>query len=240
MKFLLTGGHGRLASALTKVLLAKDHDVYLKGRHHLDVTYMPDVTHAVQSLEPDVIINCAGVLSLDSEKNHRRAWNVNVLGAMNVATMAHVANVHMVHISTDYVFSGREAPYMEGDPPDPINYYGFTKAAGEAAVRGACKQALILRAPFRYDGPWLYKKAFTDQFTSGRWLAEVAPDIVDAAIDQELQGVMHIGGERRSIYELAKEASPDVEPCTRDSWPGLNIPADVSLNSDNWNAWRSS
>lgn len=233
-RILILGGDSRLARAMEA---PRWLDLCRVGRAECDVTDLRSVERAIDRYSPEAVINCVGVLTVEAERDHRRAWDVNVTGAANVAN---AANCRLIHISSDYVFSGDNgSPYAEGDAPDPVNYYGLTKAAGEAAVLAVNPEALVLRAPFRYDGPWPYRKAFADQWMSGRWIGEVAKDILGVVFDRSLSGILHMGGPRRSVFEMAREISPAVEPCDRADWSDFKIPRDTSLDSSRWNQHRA-
>lgn len=229
-KIIIAGGNGHLGKAIANHLRAPGA---IFGREELDVTDYDSVVKVINGYAPSIIINCAAIMSVQSEVHHGLARDVNINGVKNLAKATREAGVRLVHISTDYVFNGYDGNYSEDDAPDPINYYGFSKAVGEvAALSGG--SPLVLRAPFRYGGPWPHKKAFCDQYTSCRWIHEVALDIVLAANDASIQGILHVGGERRCIWNMAMEVSPDVDSCTRRDFSGLNIPRDVSLNSSKW------
>ena len=236
-RLLLIGGFGRLGSAIE----THTNVEYKRfSRQDLDITKPKEGAWSHRGWRhDDIIINCAGVLALESNSNHEYAWAVNAVGAGNVAMWATKMALRCVHISTDAVFSGYYGMYMEHDAPNPVNYFGLTKAAGEAAVTAANPDALIIRAPFRYDGPWLHEAAFIDAWRSSRWLSEVAPDIIEAAINPALTGILHMGGRRRSVYEMAREVTPDVLKIQRSSFIQFEIPRDTSLDSTRWNEYKA-
>lgn len=234
MRALITGGKGRLGTALTQYARRfKNVSVTALGKDELDVRNLGQVHTAIA--ESDLVIHCAGVLSAVSEKDHRLAWDTNVEGTANVATCCEVHKSRLVHISTDYVFDGNEGNYAEDCPPSPVNYYGFTKAVAESIVDcTVLGSSLVLRCPFRYEGPWGYAKAFSDQWISGRVIGEVVPDIWKAALDDDLRGMLHIGGPRKNILDFARESTPEVGSCTRAEFTDFRIPMDVSLDSTRW------
>ena len=187
----------------------------------------------------DIVIHCASVLSIAAEQDRSTAWSVNKMGSLNVATRCKELGKRLVYISTDYVFSGDVGDYCEGSSPNPVNYYGFTKWAGEveAATAMSCPNHLILRVPFRV-APWAHPVAYSDQWTSCRWLPEVVPDILLAA-QSNLTGILHIGGPRRSAFEMARESNPEIKAASRKEWTMFQLPKDVSLDSSRWaSLWR--
>jgi dTDP-4-dehydrorhamnose reductase len=92
-------------------------------------------------------MNCAAYVRVDDCEDHgREAFEINTIGALNVARACAAANALCVYISTDYVFDGTKAtPYKESDLPNPINVYGASKLAGEYSTRQAAPRWLIVR-----------------------------------------------------------------------------------------------
>ncbi len=130
MKICVTGHRGRLGSELVRVgctPFAFDETI------EVDITDLDSVKEAVDYTEPDVIINCAAFTHVDAcEQNDVffRAMKVNERG---VANLQQAFSGRLIHISTDYVFSGTNGPYSEKQKPGdrPVNGYGWTKLGGE-------------------------------------------------------------------------------------------------------------
>ena len=100
-----------------------------------DMTSKKEVRQLVYGSEPDVIINCAAMTNVDACENERElAWKINVGGVENLIEAARRSNARIVHVSSDYIFDGKTGPYTEEDRPEPLNYYGKTKLAGENAL----------------------------------------------------------------------------------------------------------
>ncbi len=231
-RILLIGATGRLGRAVHKLI----PDAYAPTRAEMDVTSPRSVSIYIGTRREPVftVINCAGYSdALAAESNRRECWKLNVSAVQQLAY--NLPRFRLVHISSDYVFDGATGNYEESEPPSPVNFYGVTKAVAEVALEFH-ERSLIIRAPFRPDPPWRYAKAFTDQWTSCRFVSQVAPDIVRAALMPELTGIIHIGGPRRSVYDLAREASPEVGQLTRADFPGLRLPRDTSLDSSKWHS----
>jgi len=109
----------------------------------------------VKSEKPDVIINCAALTAVDlCETEIDSAYRINALGPRNLSIAAKEVGAKMVHISTDYVFSGDESkPYTEFDSPNPKSVYGKTKLAGEEFVKQHADKYFIIRTAWLYgDG----------------------------------------------------------------------------------------
>ncbi|MCK9794978.1 dTDP-4-dehydrorhamnose reductase [Isoptericola sp. 4D.3] len=139
-----------LGHDLLDVLRAADADVVPLRRTDLDVTDAPAVAAAVRGA--DVVVNCAAWTAVDDAEAHEpEAFDVNAVGAANLARAARAAGARLVQVSTDYVFDGRaSAPYAEGTPLAPVSAYGRTKAAGEWAVRAEAPDHLIVRTAWLY------------------------------------------------------------------------------------------
>src|SRR6185295_3958867 len=102
----------------------------------------------------DVVINCAAYTRVDAaEDDQERAHAVNALGPENVAQACARVGANLIHISTDYVFSGAQhRPYEINDETGPLGVYGRTKLAGELMVLAAMPDAHIVRTSWIYQG----------------------------------------------------------------------------------------
>jgi dTDP-4-dehydrorhamnose reductase len=111
------------------------------------------VDKIVASIRPSVIINAAAYTAVDqAETEVAKAFSVNRDGAAALADVAWQMNIPIVHLSTDYVFSGTKADvYDESDVPSPLNVYGASKLASEAAVLAAHPLATIVRCSWLYS-----------------------------------------------------------------------------------------
>jgi len=152
---LVFGAGGQLGQEM--LLLAQRRGTEAKGltRADADIVDAPAVEHAIRETKPRLVLNAAAYTAVDkAESDPDAAYASNVRGAENVARAAAVANIPIVHISTDYVFDGGKAgAYVETDPLSPLGVYGRTKAEGEAAVRAANPRHIILRTAWVF-GPF--------------------------------------------------------------------------------------
>ena len=130
--------------------------------------------------EADLVVNCAAVTDVDAAAaDPDTAYAVNATGAQNVAHACARVGAQLVHISTDYVFDGRQRrPYDVGDQAAPLGAYGRSKLAGEQAVLAAMPDAHIVRTSWVYTGG-----AGSDVVAHLRCLA-AGTDTVDAVDDQ--------------------------------------------------------
>jgi dTDP-4-dehydrorhamnose reductase len=228
---LLTGGTGRLGTALRKLL----PELIAPSRAELDITDPSSVERAFAKYRPKVVVHAAAYTNVaGAEVEKALCWRVNVEGTRNLVRAALGYDLHFVHISTDYVFWGDVGGYREEDPVGPVrNYYALSKLVAEEIVRLLTRH-LIIRTSFR-PSPWPYPTAYTDLYTSQDYLEVIAPQIALAL--QNLQRIpyntLHIATERKSAYELALRTRPDVQPARRQE-ALVVLPEDVSLDTGRW------
>lgn len=150
-RILLTGANGMLATDVIAALrTAGATRLTLTDRDDLDILDAHAVAAAVA--QADLVINCAAYTAVDAaETDEDLALAINATGPANLAAACVAEGARLVHISTDYVFSGNATePYPEDAPMSPAGAYGRTKAAGETAVRESGADALIVRTAYLY------------------------------------------------------------------------------------------
>jgi dTDP-4-dehydrorhamnose reductase len=133
-RIVLTGGFGRLGQVAAVGLTDAGWDVMALGHDVLDVTDRRAVRATIEALRPDSVLNLAARTDVAlCERDPESAFRVNVLGVRNVSEACRATGAHLCHVSSDYVFggAGRNDPYVEDDPVDPLSVYGRTKRAGE-------------------------------------------------------------------------------------------------------------
>jgi dTDP-4-dehydrorhamnose reductase len=223
MRLLVTGAAGMLGHDVIAAAERAGHDVIPLSRAQLDVRDRAAVRAAVASARPDVVVNCAAWTDVDgAEAEEEAATAINGAGAGNVAAAAADAGAFLVHVSTDYVFDGTSgAPYVESSPTSPLNAYGRSKLAGEAAVAAAApgRHAIVRTS-------WLFGRAgrnfvatmlglarerdeltvVDDQVGCPTFTGHLAVALVDIA-ERRLDGVRHVaGGGACSWHDLAAAA----------------------------------
>ncbi|MDI6868649.1 MAG: dTDP-4-dehydrorhamnose reductase [Coprothermobacterota bacterium] len=153
MKVMVLGAKGMLGQDLVPVL-QEEHEVFPYSHEDLDITKRETVWRAIKELGPDLVINCAAYTDVDKAESEReKAYAVNALGVQNIALACADFKAVLLQISTDYVFDGQKrTPYLPLDQPNPINWYGYTKYAGEKFVEWHLSRFYILRTS------WLYGK----------------------------------------------------------------------------------
>jgi dTDP-4-dehydrorhamnose reductase len=156
MTWLIAGGSGQLGIAVSQELGERGLLFNAWSSKDLNITQGPIVRDVVSELSPKVIINCAAWTDVDgAEINELEASRVNVDGAENLALAAKNCGAKLIHVSTDYVFSGvSESPWQTGDVINPQSAYGRTKADGEGRVlRAYPENSTIVRTAWLYS-PW--------------------------------------------------------------------------------------
>ncbi|QQO23324.1 dTDP-4-dehydrorhamnose reductase [Bradyrhizobium diazoefficiens] len=176
---LIAGRNGQLASCLHDLAALSGLPVVALGREELDLEVRGGIDTMIASIAPCMIINAAAYTAVDqAESEMGRAFSINRDGAAALADIAWQRNIPFIHLSTDYVFDGakREA-YDEADVPAPLNTYGASKLAGEAAVLAAHPLATIVRSS------WIYSPTGSNFVRTMLRLAETRP-IVRVVCDQ--------------------------------------------------------
>jgi dTDP-4-dehydrorhamnose reductase len=154
MTWLVTGANGQLGQALTRELDLRAIEYVAFGSETLDVTNPTNVNQIFETINPEVVINTAAWTDVDgAESNGDAAFAVNGLGVANLASSSAQAEAILIHVSTDYVFSGlAHKPWPEDAQIDPQSVYGHSKAAGELAIgRIYPERAYIVRTAWLYS-----------------------------------------------------------------------------------------
>lgn len=189
-KIWICGSNGRLGQSLEHLLNPLDEEILSTDIDTVDVTNNEQVVLYALRNRPRVIINCAGLTDpFECEKDPKKAFSVNGLGARNVAVAAHAIEAKLIHLSTDDVFNRPdEKPVREYDRPNPATIYGKSKLYGEELVKDMCNQYFILRSS------WLYSKENS-----------VVESVIEKAKKKELIRVAKGQiGSPTSAYELAR------------------------------------
>ena len=250
MKVLVTGSRGQLGSKVAELLsheagcetVATDHQ-------SLDVTREADIRAAVQAHRPDWIVNCTAYNDVEkAEDEPEKAFLLNDAAVGFLAGATAACGARLVHVSTDYVFSGdfgslARRPYREDDAPAPLSVYGASKLAGERRLLSHEARSLILRTSWLYGGPgknFLHSilRVGEEAKRAGRPVRVVSDQIgtptdawslaaqIHRLLREDLSGLFHAsaGGETswfeltRQIYRLAG-LEVAVEPIRMSDYP---------------------
>ncbi len=233
-RILITGANGMLGKSLCRFfsnqknvrLLAcsRDDKPVLNGidYSHFDLSKRDSVKNVVLNFYPDYIINASAYTNVDlSETEREEAWKVNVKGVEYLSETARILDTRIIHISSDYIFDGRNGPYSENEKPNPLGYYARTKLAGENVLKISGVLYTILRTNVLYGSSsnckvdfvrWLINsiregkevKIVSDQINNPTFVEDLVQGI-SKVIEYNKTGVYNIGGkEFLSRYEFSK------------------------------------
>jgi dTDP-4-dehydrorhamnose reductase len=223
-RIVITGAGGQLGSVLAAQAAGRDHDVVALTLAQWDITDPDAADRIVQ--KGDIVINCAAYTNVDAaESDEATAHAVNASGPEHIARACARAGAQLIHVSTDYVFSGdfgteEPRPYEPSDQTAPLGVYGRTKLAGEVAVLDALPQAVVVRTAWLYtggtgkdfvaimrrlaagDGP---VDVVDDQSGSPTYVADLAAALLQVAGGGVSGPVLHAANEgTTSRFELAR------------------------------------
>jgi dTDP-4-dehydrorhamnose reductase len=187
----------------------------------LNITDRRQLGFQMSFYHPEIVINAAAYTDVDGcEIQKDEAWAVNVGGVKNLVNLCKKEKIKFIHLSTDYIFNGKNGPYSEDDPPDPVNFYGETKLESEKIIKDSGIDFLIIRTNVLYGFGKSVKPDFflslldklsknekikivTDQFNNPTLVDNLSLCILEM-VKKDVFGVYHIAGsEYLSRYEFA-------------------------------------
>jgi dTDP-4-dehydrorhamnose reductase len=151
---LVTGSRGQLGSELQELAGSYEDNFFFTDRDSLDITNKEEIEAFVKDNSVDTIINAAAYTAVDkAEEDADNAERVNHLATQYLAEIAKDNNIKLIHVSTDYVFDGKNyKPYNEDDTTNPNGVYGATKLAGEKAMQEINPEnSIIIRTSWVYS-----------------------------------------------------------------------------------------
>jgi dTDP-4-dehydrorhamnose reductase len=223
MKILITGGSGQLGQAFLRIINS-EHELLIVPRSSFDLGNPEQMEALMLKSDLDAVINCAAYTNVElAESEPQAAFQTNEIGADLLAKICAKHDIHLLHLSTDYVFDGKNTQaYLESEPVTPINVYGESKAAGEKAILNAHPKALIVRVSWLYDFVGKnflntmrnlaktreHLQVVNDQVSSPVYAGILAQDLLDIlqqSIEKSISGVFHYRhAGRASWFEFAK------------------------------------
>ncbi len=244
----ILGGKGMLGADLVETCRQQGFDARIFDLPEFDITNAEQLKQALNTA--NAIVNCAAYTDVDGAESERDlAYKVNAEAVGRLGMLARKAKLWVLHISTDFVFDGKgETPYVETDPPNPINEYGRTKLVGEQLlVESGCDNC-IMRIEWTYGrsgNNFVTKlmqraeatqmlKVVDDQIGSPTATTEVAK-VICKLLRRRPQDIFHFAADGHvSRYEMAKfifsslSMNVDVVPCKTSDYA---MPAARPLNS---------
>jgi dTDP-4-dehydrorhamnose reductase len=236
VKVYVTGGSGFVGAHVVRLFGEHGADVAAPRHAQVDVTDAAAVRDSVAAFAPDAIVHCAILNDFERLYSERRAgWDAYVGATRNLVDAANEAGSRMLLVSTDWVFDGTQAGASEGTPPNPVNLYGFLKAASELVVTERAARGSVARiaavqgsaggAPHEQDAGFGYfVAALVRRLRNGErfgvWesnsinmvatptLASDAAELMWRILERDLDGIFHCcGGESVARRTLATRAA---------------------------------
>jgi dTDP-4-dehydrorhamnose reductase len=208
MRLLVTGAGGQVGTDVVRCCHEAGDDVIGLDHGALDVTDRDAVRAVVTTVRPDAVVHCAAWTAVDAcESDPARAFTDNALAVRWAAEACRRAGSHLVHLSTDYVFSGEQArPYVEWDATGPLNVYGASKLAGEQEAGAAGIGATIARTS------WVVGEHGPNMLTTILRLLDERPTL--SFVDDQRGHVTFTADLARMIRRLAVDRRPGVHHVT--------------------------
>lgn len=240
MKLLITGSNGLLGQKIVKQCLAKGVSFIAtsqgKNRNStcpeacfesLDITNFQEIELLLQKYTPSHIINTAAITNVDfCESNIELCHHVNVVAVENLLVLASQYNCHLTHLSTDFVFDGKNGPYTESDKVNPLSIYAKSKVDSEnILLASSFKNWSILRTIIVFgQGENLSRSNIVlwaksalekgdpltivdDQFRAPTWADDLAWACIQSS-KLKAKGIYHISGpETFSVFDLVKRVA---------------------------------
>jgi len=238
MKILITGGTGLLGKALIDsrregtqicatyvgeyVVENLENVIYL----NLDIKNREGYLDIFKKFRPEIVIHTASIGSPDfAEKNKELTWSVNVVGTKNICAFCEEFGAKMVHISSNGIYDGDNAPYAEDNIAKPINFYGVTKLEAENIVQKSNLIYSIVRPILMYGWPYLFERGnivtialsklrknepinvYDDVYSNPLFVNSCAEVIWKIIYDRKYATYNVAGADRVSIFELVRKAA---------------------------------
>ena len=239
MKILLIGKKGQVGWELHRTLLPLG-EVVAVDYPEIDLTDVNQTRQLVRSIQPQLIVNAAAYTNVDQAETEKEiAFAINGVAPGVLAEEAKKIGSIFVHYSTDYVFDGQKGKaYLEEDQPNPINFYGESKLAGELAVQEVNGMHLILRTSWVYSLrrpcfvtkvlQWAREKKtlriVEDQIANPTWCRTLA-EITSQILGKENRTLVDWLDQKKGIYHVAGKGST-----TRYEWVKIILEEDPQCN----------
>ncbi|WP_439132595.1 SDR family oxidoreductase [Polaribacter sp.] len=240
IKVIITGSNGLLGQSLLALLLKEKNKYqvfgFSRGKNRsgrddfnyvsIDLTQKENLKKTIRDINPDFIINTAAMTLVDDceiDKETCDLLNVDVVQWL--AEVSEEMNIHLIHLSTDFIFDGEQGYYKETDQPNPLSYYGLSKVKSENLLLNSKIDYTILRTILVYGKVFsmsrsnivLWVKSMlaqgkqitivNDQFRMPTYVDDLAL-ACKISMDKKATGIYHISSkELLSVFEIAQQVA---------------------------------
>lgn len=217
MNRILILGDGILGSELQK---QSGWDYISKKKDGFDIRY----PNTFKFENYNVLVNCVAFTDTYSE-NKKINWDTNYKGVSYLVDHCNERKIKLVHISTDYVYTNSTSEISEEDIPiHGNNWYSYTKLLADAYIELKSNNYLIIREshkpnPFPYDNAWIDIIGNFDY-------VDIISSIIIKLINSDITGIINVGTDLKTIYDLAKRTNRNVLPILKPD----HTPKDISMN----------
>lgn len=211
MRIMVTGSNGMLGKSVVKAVSSLGIDVVPMTHESMNIVNISDVGYHMELHQPDIVINCAGIVSSRSDVSLDTMYRVNGKAPVEMARLCSELDIRMVQVSTDCVFKG-DVRHIETDVPNAEDNYGKSKIMGEVDFG----EHLTIRCSFVGIGQrgllnWLMSqhgdvKGYSKVYWNGMTVEYAARNIVALAL-KDVRGILHIFGEDNTKYDVLKLAN---------------------------------
>ncbi|WP_145859957.1 SDR family oxidoreductase [Pedobacter suwonensis] len=239
-KILVTGSNGLLGQKITEKVLAEGRVKLIassvganrypvkEGYEYaeMDILNPEQVKAVIERYCPDAVIHTAAMTNVDTcEENKTLCHQLNVEAVATLLSICEEKNIQLIHLSTDFVFDGKNGPYKEEDAVNPVSYYGESKVMAEELIKNSKANYAILRTILVYGishdmsrsnivlwAKGALEKASPINVVNDQWrMPTLAEDLAEAcllAVEHDARGTYHISGkDYMSIADLVRKVA---------------------------------
>lgn len=217
IKIAVFGGSGLVGSKFLQIN-SNRFDINAPESSLVDITDYKQVLSFMDKIDAGVVINFAAYTNVEEAEKQKDnkdtvCYQINAIGAKNVADACKTMGKHLIHISTEYVFDGTksDSPYTEEDKPNPINWYGTTKYFGEEFVKNSGCNFIIVRISMPYSGYYEQKtdiaRFFLNELREKKQIRVVKDQNITPILTDDIAGALAATVEKQSfgIYHVASK-----------------------------------
>lgn len=217
-KVFVFGGAGMVGSRFIE-LCSSDFEIESPDLDKVDILDKEQVRKALTDFNPKVVVNFAAFTNVEKAEEESGdesgiVYKLNVQAVVEIGKICKELNIHLIQISTEYIFDGEksDSPYTENDKPNPINWYGETKYLGEKAVGDSGCNYTIMRIAMPYTAHHELKKDiarfFLGELKEGREIMAISDQRISPILIDDIAAGLSvlIENQPNGVYQVV---SPD-------------------------------